>query len=42
MADLYAEKASEERYTESKSQMKQTEDLLRSAAQAIADVWLKT
>jgi 8-oxo-dGTP pyrophosphatase MutT (NUDIX family) len=39
LADLYAEKAKEEQYAEMTSQMNQTEELLRAAAQAVTEVW---
>lgn len=39
LADIYAEKAGAEEYADSVDQMNQTEELLRTASQAVADVW---
>lgn len=39
LADLYAEKAKTEQYADSIDQMGQTEQLLRVASRAIAEVW---
>ncbi len=39
LADLYAEKAKTEEYADMTSQMNQTEELLRAASQAVAEVW---
>jgi len=39
LADLYAEKAKTEEYANMASQMSQTEELLRAASQAVAEVW---